>query len=48
MDIGLPQLAMHSAWETAGAEDTENLVRALTVFYGKTLQTEGDGVYRLI
>ena len=48
VDIGLPQLAMHSAWETAGAEDTASLVQALTVFYGKTLQTEGDGVYRLI
>ena len=48
VDIGLPQLAMHSAWETAGAEDTESLVKALTVFYGKTLQTGGDGVYRLI
>ena len=28
VDIGLPQLAMHSPYETAGVEDTEYLVRA--------------------
>lgn len=35
VDIGLPQLAMHSACETAGARDLEYLVRALAVFYKK-------------
>ena len=43
VDIGLPQLAMHSAWETAGAEDTSSLVRALTVFYGKAVELTEDG-----
>ena len=33
VDIGLAQLAMHSAYETAGALDVEYLVRAMTVFY---------------
>lgn len=33
VDIGLPQLAMHSAVETAGHEDIEFLVRALEYFY---------------
>ena len=33
VDIGLPQLAMHSAYETAGAKDLEYLVKALSVFY---------------
>lgn len=33
VDIGLAQLAMHSACETAGARDLEYLVRALKVFY---------------
>lgn len=47
VDIGLPQLAMHSAYETAGAEDTEALVRALTAFYGKSLVMEKDGAYTL-
>lgn len=34
VDIGLPQLAMHSAYETAGAKDTEYLVKAMKVFFG--------------
>lgn len=33
VDIGLPQLAMHSACETAGVKDTEYLVRAMKCFY---------------
>lgn len=33
VDIGLPQLAMHSAFETAGAEDVGYLIEALRVFY---------------
>ena len=32
-DIGLPQLAMHSAFETAGAEDMEYFVRFVKEFY---------------
>lgn len=35
VDIGLPQLAMHSACETAGAKDTEYLLRAMKCFYGE-------------
>lgn len=45
VDIGLPQLAMHSAYETAGAEDTAALVRALTVFFGSSLTAEANGRY---
>ena len=48
VDIGLPQLAMHSSYETAGAKDTEYYVRALTCFYGKTLVMEKDGEYKFI
>lgn len=33
VDIGLPQLAMHSAYETCGVRDTEYLIRAAQVFY---------------
>jgi aspartyl aminopeptidase len=32
-DIGLPQLAMHSAYETAGVQDMEYLVRLAKAFY---------------
>lgn len=35
VDIGLPQLAMHSACETAGAKDVEYLIRALRTFYSR-------------
>lgn len=47
VDIGLAQFAMHSAYETAGAEDTAYMVRALAAFYGKCLRTSADGSYRL-
>lgn len=33
VDIGLAQLAMHSAYETAGAKDVEYLVKGLTTFF---------------
>lgn len=35
VDIGLPQLAMHSALETAGSRDTAYAVRMLQTFYAK-------------
>ena len=33
VDIGLPQLAMHSSYETAGVRDTESLVKAAAVLF---------------
>jgi len=33
VDVGLPQLAMHSAVETAGAQDTEYAVQLFNRFY---------------
>lgn len=47
VDVGLAQLAMHSAAETAGAADTEYMTRALKLFYRKSLRTE-KGAYYLI
>ncbi|MCH5268356.1 MAG: M18 family aminopeptidase [Lachnospiraceae bacterium] len=35
VDIGLAQLAMHSAMETAGSRDLDDFIRLLTVYYGK-------------
>lgn len=35
VDIGLAQLAMHSALETAGMEDLAYLIQALSMFYSK-------------
>ena len=37
VDIGLPQLAMHSSWETAGVQDYEFLIRAMTEYFGSAL-----------
>lgn len=45
VDIGLPQLAMHSAYETAGAYDTMYLVEASKKYYSSTIETVGDGRY---
>ena len=44
-DIGLAQLSMHSAYETAGARDTEYLIKAIAGFYRLNLKREGDGNY---
>ena len=33
VDIGLPQLAMHSPYETAGVEDTDSFIKAAAVFF---------------
>ena len=45
-DIGLPQLAMHSCYETASTADTEALVAAMEAFYSSTLTVSG-GEYKL-
>ncbi len=45
-DIGLPQLAMHSSFETAGTKDAIYMEEALTAFYSTTLTCE-DGKYSL-
>lgn len=46
-DIGLPQLAMHSAVETAAVSDAEAMIRAVAAFYRVHLRALGDGVYTL-
>lgn len=47
VDIGLAQLAMHSAYETAGAADTEYMVRALEAFYSTSIEMTSDGSFEL-
>lgn len=41
VDIGLAQLSMHSALETAGTRDTDALIAAAEKYYSLTLQTKG-------
>ena len=43
VDIGLPQLAMHSCYETAGVRDSLYLADAMTVYYSSTLRSDCDG-----
>jgi len=43
VDIGLPQLAMHSCYETAGVQDVLDLEKAMAQFYSTALERTGDG-----
>ncbi len=47
-DIGLAQLAMHSAFETAGCVDTEFMAVLMTEFFSSSLISLSDGAYDLI
>ena len=46
-DIGLAQLAMHSAVETASVADAEAMTKAVAAFYRLHLRALGDGTYTL-
>ena len=46
-DIGLAQLAMHSAVETASVADAEAMTKAVAAFYRVHLRALGDGTYTL-
>ena len=44
VDIGLAQLAMHSCYETAGAKDTEYLIRAMKEFFSRSIRKTPEGI----
>lgn len=44
VDVGLAQLAMHSAYETAGARDTAYLCRAAEAFYASAIRRDGEKI----
>ena len=46
-DIGLPQLAMHSCFETAGVKDAIWLKEMMTAYYGARVEM-GDGTCNLV
>ncbi len=48
VDVGLPQLAMHSACELAGVADTEYMIRAMKVFFAQTLCRDAEDGITLI
>ena len=43
VDIGLPQLAMHSCYETAGVKDAMYLADVMTAYYGISLEVTETG-----
>lgn len=45
VDIGLPQLAMHSPYETAGIKDTAYLIEAAKCLFSSSIAASADGVY---
>lgn len=47
VDVGLPQLAMHSSYETAGTADAAYLARALREFYDSDYLFLDDGSFEL-
>ena len=47
VDVGLAQLSMHSACETAGAADTGYLSQAMTAFFGAKITEPQVGLYTI-
>lgn len=47
VDIGLPQLAMHSAFETAGVKDTEYMVKVAELFFSSAVVAGDSGNYEI-
>ncbi|MBR7184592.1 MAG: M18 family aminopeptidase [Clostridia bacterium] len=47
VDVGIAQLAMHSALETAGADDTAAMVGALTALFAASPAMCADGSFRI-
>ncbi len=47
-DIGLAQLAMHSAFETAGCVDTEFMAELMKEFFSSSIKLLSDGDYELM
>ena len=48
VDVGLPQLAMHSSYETAGVRDTAHMVRALREFFSSEYSFDADESFVLV
>lgn len=42
-DVGLPQLAMHSCYETGGVEDILSMIRLMETFYSSSVTEREDG-----
>lgn len=47
VDIGIPQLAMHSSYETCGVKDTYYMIEAAKEFFCSVIIADGAGRYRI-
>ena len=47
VDIGLPQLSMHSPYETAGRLDVEYMVRAMSAFYSSVISCDRNNFFEI-
>jgi len=47
IDVGIPQLAMHSANEVVGSDDTFDIYRVFNEFYSTSIQKDNNG-FKLI
>ena len=47
VDVGLPQLAMHSSFETGGTRDVALAIAAVRAFYDADLRIDGADVVEL-
>ena len=47
VDMGLPQLAMHSCYETCAVQDVEDWIELMRCFYSGSLEVPMDGVYKI-
>ncbi len=47
LDIGLPQLAMHSAVETAGCADVDSMIQIIQAFYKSQIYQIKDGIWKM-
>lgn len=47
VDIGLPQLAMHSSYETAGIKDTYYMIKVMEEFFSCHISEEGSHVLKV-
>ncbi len=48
VDIGLPQLAMHSCYETAGVKDVWYMVKLMREFFSSQFQETGSGELKIV
>ncbi len=48
VDIGMAQLAMHSAYETAGTLDPAYMAQAMKVYYESRLDTDGETYFNVL